>query len=65
MALTRITAKQVTYKNGSSGSVVRNLGESPVGKFYLDINIGWKAHDGFPRVMYAGRVISIRRTKGI
>ena len=27
MALTRITDKQVTYKQGSSGSVVRNLGE--------------------------------------
>lgn len=27
MALTKITDKQVTYKQGSSGSVVRNLGE--------------------------------------
>lgn len=27
MALTKITDKQVTYKQGSTGSVVRNLGE--------------------------------------
>ena len=25
--------------------------------WYLDINIGWKNHKGFPRVMYAGRLI--------
>lgn len=27
MALTKITDKQVTYKQGSAGSAVRNLGE--------------------------------------
>lgn len=27
MALTKITDKQVTYKQGGTGSVVRNLGE--------------------------------------
>lgn len=25
--------------------------------WYLDINIGWKTHKGFPRAMYAGRLI--------
>ena len=25
--------------------------------WYLDINIGWKTHRGFPRAMYAGRLI--------
>ena len=153
MALTKITDKQVTYKQGSTGSVVRNLGEKlresvsvkDFGAFnrssvltyfrdatqekyessrffryacrvmwlwrnggygfaynifgrtldeelwvkergiekqgfwykwtqrkssfqfkaniptpwfwYLNINIGWKTHKGFPRAMYAGRLI--------
>ena len=26
---------------------------------YISINMGWKHHDGFPRVMYANRLISI------
>jgi len=28
---------------------------------YLDINIGWKEHDGFPRAMYANRLIAFRK----
>ena len=26
-------------------------------KFFININIGWKTHKGFPRCMYAGRLI--------
>ena len=33
------------------------------GKRYNDINIGWKTHEGFDRVMYAGRVIGLRSYK--
>lgn len=28
---------------------------------YQDINIGWKAHDGFSRLMYANRIIGFRK----
>lgn len=28
---------------------------------YLSINIGWKAHKGFPKKMYANRIIGFRR----
>jgi hypothetical protein len=31
------------------------------GRRYLSINIGWKAHRGFSRVMYANRVIGFRK----
>lgn len=31
--------------------------------WYLDINIGWKTHKGFPRAMYADRVFSLRLQK--
>lgn len=34
-----------------------------LGRLYNDVNIGWKAHDGFPRVMYAGRIIGLRWAK--
>lgn len=27
---------------------------------HLDLNFGWKAHRGFPRVMYAARIFSLR-----
>lgn len=30
---------------------------------YLSINIGWKAHKGFPKKMYANRIIGFRRYK--
>ena len=32
-------------------------------KYNWNINIGWKAHKGFDRLMYAGRIIGIRKTK--
>lgn len=28
---------------------------------YLDINIGWKPHKGFSRLMYAGRILAFRK----
>ena len=28
---------------------------------YLSINIGWKSHKGFPKKMYANRIIGFRR----
>ena len=28
---------------------------------YLDINIGWKGHKGFNRLMYAGRILAFRK----
>ena len=31
--------------------------------YYLDINIGWKAHRGFNRLMYAGRIFALRKFK--
>lgn len=58
-------AQGLWVRRTKRGSSFQYQAHRPVGKFYLDINIGWKEHDGFPRVMYAGRVISIRRTKGI
>ena len=30
----------------------------------LDVNIGWKVHKGFPRAMYADRIISFRYNQG-
>lgn len=30
---------------------------------YLSINIGWKAHKGFPKKMYANRIIGFRKYK--
>ena len=30
-------------------------------KWYLDINIGWKSHKGFTRLMYAGRIFALRK----
>ena len=30
---------------------------------YLDINIGWKAHKSFTRLMYAGRIFALRKVK--
>lgn len=29
--------------------------------WYLDVNIGWKAHSGFTRLMYAGRIFAPRK----
>ena len=29
--------------------------------WYLDINIGWKRHKGFNRLMYAGRIFALRK----
>lgn len=34
---------------------------APLFGIYLDINIGWKEHDGFPRAMYANRLIAFRK----
>jgi len=34
----------------------------PLGKKYLDLNIGWKSH-GFDRLMYANRIIGLRSYK--
>ena len=31
------------------------------GGYYNSINIGWKSHSGFTRLMYAGRIIGIRK----
>lgn len=31
--------------------------------YYNDVNIGYKAHKGFDRLMYAGRIIGLRKTK--
>lgn len=33
------------------------------GNFYNDINIGWKRHKGKPRLLYANRVIGLRKYK--
>lgn len=33
----------------------------PLGKRYISINIGWKPHKGFPRKLYANRIISFRK----
>ncbi len=33
------------------------------GKRHISINIGWKAHKGFPRLMYANRFIGFREYK--
>lgn len=30
---------------------------------HLSINIGWKEHDGFPRALYANRIIGFRKYK--
>lgn len=36
--------------------------QAPIaGSIYLDLNFGWKAHTGFPRCMYANRVIGFGR----
>lgn len=35
----------------------------PIGfHIYIDINIGWKTHRGFPRAMFASRIFSLRRS---
>lgn len=31
------------------------------GGWYNDVNIGWKAHTGFPRLLYAGRILGLRK----
>lgn len=31
------------------------------GRYYNDINIGYKAHKGFDKLMYAGRILGIRK----
>lgn len=31
--------------------------------WYININIGWKSHDGFPRVMYADRIFGTKANK--
>ena len=31
--------------------------------YYIDINIGWKSHRNFKRLMYAGRIFALRRFK--
>ena len=37
----------------------------PIGFGYCnDVNIGYKAHKGFNRLMYAGRIIGIKKIKG-
>lgn len=33
------------------------------GKTYQDINLGWKEHRGFPKLMYANRIIGFRTYK--
>lgn len=33
------------------------------GDRYLSINIGWKAHKGFPKKLYANRIIGFRKYK--
>lgn len=35
----------------------------PLGARFFSINIGWKAHKGFPRKMYANRIIGFRKYK--
>lgn len=35
----------------------------PLGGRYLSVNIGWKSHKGFPRKLYANRIISLRSYK--
>lgn len=32
--------------------------------YYSSTNIGWKPHKGFSRLMYAGRIIGLRKNKG-
>lgn len=34
------------------------------GKRHISINVGWKHHDTFQRVMYANRIIGFRKYKG-
>lgn len=29
--------------------------------YYLDVNIGWKSHKGFTRLMFAGRIFALRK----
>lgn len=33
----------------------------PLGPRYISINIGWKPHKGFDRLMYANRIFSLRK----
>lgn len=34
-----------------------------IGNYYNNVNFGWKPHDGFDRVMFAGRIIGLRSYK--
>jgi hypothetical protein len=32
--------------------------------YYNDVNIGWKSHKGFDSLMYAGRIVGMRKQQG-
>lgn len=47
------------YKSGFQYEIQKAITKN----HYISINIGWKAHKGFPKKMYANRIIGFRRYK--